>query len=254
MSPQLIQGNRAPVMTRWAAVVAERLGHAPDAALTLGKAVAGLNAHAKGRRLGLYEAPPDQAEAPASPRRPTGGQRLVPVRGRAVPAVRTSHGVRATSNGQPIDPGPGRRSRSSPRPTRETHSRPERTRCTSRVGRPCRQAHRAGVPQGSCAWTPGVRSSAKARGQDGPAPGWLSGAVGAAAHTGGDGPQRRRLPPCLAVGVVGRGAPGACACASWATTAPDAAAAPSHAWARPAPAAVEGVPLPPPPSERDPVG
>ena len=38
--------NRAPVLTLWAAVVAKRLGFDHDEALTLGKAVAGLNAQA----------------------------------------------------------------------------------------------------------------------------------------------------------------------------------------------------------------
>jgi hypothetical protein len=38
----------------WAAVIAERLGHPHDAALPLGKAVAGLNAQSKGRRLGIF--------------------------------------------------------------------------------------------------------------------------------------------------------------------------------------------------------
>ena len=76
MPPKTIQVNRAPVMTLWAAVVTERLGYDPDAALTLGKAVAGLNAQAKGRRLGLYEEPPDQPEETAQRRRPTGDQRL----------------------------------------------------------------------------------------------------------------------------------------------------------------------------------
>jgi hypothetical protein len=109
MPPQTIPVHRAPVMTLWAAVVAERLGHAPDAALTRGKAVAGLNAHAKGRRVGRYEAPPDQTEAPTSRRRPTGGPLVVTVRGRPVPAVQTSHGLRATSHGQPLDPGRVRR-------------------------------------------------------------------------------------------------------------------------------------------------
>jgi hypothetical protein len=109
MPPKIIKVNRAPVMTLWAAVVAERLGHDPDAALTLGKAVAGLNAQAKGRRLGLYEAPPDQTDETASGRRPAGGQRLVTVLGRAVPAIQTGQGVRATVNGQPMDPARVRR-------------------------------------------------------------------------------------------------------------------------------------------------
>jgi hypothetical protein len=43
-----IRINRAPVLTLWAAVVAERLGFDHDTALTLGRAVAGLNAYSKG--------------------------------------------------------------------------------------------------------------------------------------------------------------------------------------------------------------
>jgi hypothetical protein len=35
MSDQPIQVNRAPVLTLWATVVAERLGHSPETALTL---------------------------------------------------------------------------------------------------------------------------------------------------------------------------------------------------------------------------
>jgi HNH endonuclease len=104
MPTQTITVNRAPVMTLWAAVVAERLGHDPNAALTLGKAVAGLNAQAKGRRFGLYDEPLDQLEETAQRQRPTGDQRLVTVLGRAVPVVQTSQGVRATAKGQPVDP------------------------------------------------------------------------------------------------------------------------------------------------------
>ena len=47
--------NRAPVLTLWAAVVAERLGFDRDEALTLGRAVAGLNAYSKGVALELSE-------------------------------------------------------------------------------------------------------------------------------------------------------------------------------------------------------
>jgi hypothetical protein len=46
--------NRAPVLTLWAAVMAERLGFAWEEALTLGRAVAGLNAYAKDKVLGLF--------------------------------------------------------------------------------------------------------------------------------------------------------------------------------------------------------
>lgn len=41
--------------TLWAAVVAERLGHPADTALSLASAVAGTAARAKARRLGIAE-------------------------------------------------------------------------------------------------------------------------------------------------------------------------------------------------------
>lgn len=51
--------NRAPVLALWAVIVAERLGFTHDEALTLGRAVAGLNAYAKGVRLGLFTPAPE---------------------------------------------------------------------------------------------------------------------------------------------------------------------------------------------------
>ena len=67
--------NRAPVLTLWARVVAERLGHPPDLALSLAKTVAGTAARAKARRLGIAEES-DQAKdrhnaAPAKPQETT---------------------------------------------------------------------------------------------------------------------------------------------------------------------------------------
>ena len=59
-SARPIKVNRAPVLTLWAAVVAERLGFERAEALTLGRAVAGLSAHAKGVALGLIEPAPDE--------------------------------------------------------------------------------------------------------------------------------------------------------------------------------------------------
>jgi len=94
--------NRAPVLTLWAAVVAERLGHDHAAALTLGKAVAGLNAQSKGRRLGLFEAPePGARPKKAKPRK---APELVPLLGRAVPVTHTPKGVRAVVKDRPEDP------------------------------------------------------------------------------------------------------------------------------------------------------
>ncbi|WP_247875801.1 hypothetical protein [Azospirillum sp. TSH100] len=58
-SHRKIMINRAPVLTLWTAVVAERLGLDRDEALTLGKALSGLTAQAKGVRLGIYEPTPE---------------------------------------------------------------------------------------------------------------------------------------------------------------------------------------------------
>ena len=52
--------NRAPVLTLWASVVAERLGYPPDTALTLGRAVAGSSARIKARSIGREEHKADQ--------------------------------------------------------------------------------------------------------------------------------------------------------------------------------------------------
>ena len=54
--------NRAPVLTLWAAVVAEVLGFEHDEALTLGRAVAGLNAYSKGVSLGLFQPAPREVK------------------------------------------------------------------------------------------------------------------------------------------------------------------------------------------------
>ena len=96
------QINRAPVLTLWAALVAERLGFDHDEALTLGRAVAGLNAFSKGKRLGIF----DPATA-----NPSGKRSEAPEKGfevallkRAVPVVVTADGIRATSKGKPTSP------------------------------------------------------------------------------------------------------------------------------------------------------
>ena len=91
----VISVNRAPVMTLWAAIVAERLGHDRAVALTLGKAVAGLNAQSKGRRLGIFEpASPlkmgEKKEPAAKPKRD-----VVFLMGREVPVQKTKDGLRA---------------------------------------------------------------------------------------------------------------------------------------------------------------
>ncbi len=90
----IIKINRAPVMTLWAAVVAEKLGYDADAALSLGKVVAGLNAQAKGRTLGIYE-PATGPDGEPALRAGLGEEGWVPLLGRSVPVKRTAAGVRA---------------------------------------------------------------------------------------------------------------------------------------------------------------
>ena len=46
---QPVEINRAPVLTLWVAVVAERQGFSEEAGLTFGKAISGMLAHSKGR-------------------------------------------------------------------------------------------------------------------------------------------------------------------------------------------------------------
>jgi hypothetical protein len=92
-----IRINRAPVLTLWAAAVAERLGFDRATALTLGQAVAGMSAYAKGVSLGIIEPKPELVKEY--------GERLhVDLLGRAVPVVRTPAGLRALANGKPGDP------------------------------------------------------------------------------------------------------------------------------------------------------
>ena len=98
-----IRINRAPVLTLWAAVVAERLGFDPDAALTLGRAVAGLNAYSKGVSLGLFE--PSKEGVDEHLQKAKGGTTLhVDLMHRAVPVTSTAEGLRALSKDRPITP------------------------------------------------------------------------------------------------------------------------------------------------------
>jgi hypothetical protein len=95
--------NRAPVLTLWASIVAERLGQPHATALTLGKAVAGLNAQAKGRRLGIYEeSAKPRTRKPAG--RKTAAQAPIELLGRAVPVVSTPDGLRAVVKDRPERP------------------------------------------------------------------------------------------------------------------------------------------------------
>ena len=103
-----IKVNRAPVLTLWAAIVAERLGFDPEAALTLGRAVAGYTAQAKGQGLGIYH-PKETEERDKEQPAPPGEEVFVGLMGRVLPAVRTASGVRALAKDKPADPDSVRR-------------------------------------------------------------------------------------------------------------------------------------------------
>jgi hypothetical protein len=95
--------NRAPVLTLWATTVAERMGFDHDEALSLGKAVAGLTAQSKGRRLGIFNPVPQEIKKART--RKKGEEFLIEICGRQVSAVNTTDGVRAVSKDRPIDAG-----------------------------------------------------------------------------------------------------------------------------------------------------
>ncbi len=100
---EVIQVNRAPVLTLWASVVAERLGFDREEALSLGKALAGLNAQSKGRRLGIYK-PAEQPEGVPPKKARLGEEFWVELLGRPLPAIKTKSGIRAVEGARPIEP------------------------------------------------------------------------------------------------------------------------------------------------------
>lgn len=110
MPNKKIKINRAPVLTLWGTVVAERLGYDKETALTLGKAVAGLNAQSKGKKLGIYEEKSEEDEKEEKPalskaegkKEREAEPKFVELLGRGIPAVKTPHGLRAAEKGKPI--------------------------------------------------------------------------------------------------------------------------------------------------------
>lgn len=97
--------NRAPVLTLWATIVAERMGYEKDTALTLGKAVAGLNAQSKGRRLGIYEEKSEEDKEKETKKKKPAETEFIEILGRGVPAVKTPKGLRAAIQGEAIHAG-----------------------------------------------------------------------------------------------------------------------------------------------------
>ena len=104
MAKKKIQINRAPVLTLWAVVVAERLGYDKKESLTLGIAVAGLNAQSKGRRLGIYEEKTEEERGKEERKQKPVKLEFVELLGRGVPATKTSEGLRAVIKGEEINP------------------------------------------------------------------------------------------------------------------------------------------------------
>lgn len=103
MSDDAILINRAPVLTLWASVVAERLGYDHKAALSLGKTLAGLNAQSKGRRLGIYK-PSEKIEGVLKKKPRLGEEVWVEILGRAIPTKHTKEGIRAVNMDKTVEP------------------------------------------------------------------------------------------------------------------------------------------------------
>src|SRR5881296_723933 len=109
-SGRTILVNRAPVLTLWAAVVAERLGYEHDTALTLGRSVAGRIAAAKAIGLGIAEPRSESTRRKAAPRGKDAGRAKaerpvqVTLLGRSFRAVETEEGLRALDGGKPVSP------------------------------------------------------------------------------------------------------------------------------------------------------
>jgi len=103
MASKKIKINRAPVLTLWAAIVAERMGYKKDEALSFGKAVAGLNAQSKGRRLGIYEEKSEEEKEKEAKKAKPVKTEFVEILGRGIPAIKTPQGLRASIKGEEID-------------------------------------------------------------------------------------------------------------------------------------------------------
>jgi len=105
MSDQPIQVNRAPVLTLWAAVVAETLGHPPDTALTLGRYVAGSSARIKARSIGMLDEAMEASERLAQAEALRPAVEFIVLLGREIPVLRHEDGThRANENGKPMAP------------------------------------------------------------------------------------------------------------------------------------------------------
>jgi hypothetical protein len=97
-----IRVNRAPVLTLWATIVAERLGYPPETALTLGRFLAGSSARAKARRLGIIEEAQEAEERRVRAAELTPRRQMIRLLGREVPVLPAADGtLRADDDGKP---------------------------------------------------------------------------------------------------------------------------------------------------------
>jgi len=103
MANKTIKINRAPVLTLWTTIVAEQLGYDKNEALTLGKAVAGLNAQSKGKSLGIYAEKKDEDKRNGKKEEKPTKLEFIELLGRGIPAIKTAHGLRAAIKGEEID-------------------------------------------------------------------------------------------------------------------------------------------------------
>lgn len=96
--------NRGPVLVLWVAVVANEAGHKWSEALSFGRSIANTFAQSKGQRLGILE----EQQANAGPYRGPQGSNTSSIElfGRSVVVAKTTEGLRALSEGRPIDPMP----------------------------------------------------------------------------------------------------------------------------------------------------
>lgn len=99
----VIKIDRAPVLTLWAVVVAESLGFDWEEALTLGRAVAGLNSYSKGVSLGLYQ-PIPEAERKRRHKPKEGEVLQLDLLHCARPSVQLPEGLLALGKDRPIPP------------------------------------------------------------------------------------------------------------------------------------------------------
>ncbi|MGG5822926.1 hypothetical protein [Falsiroseomonas sp. HW251] len=106
-SATAIRVNRAPVLTLWAAVVAEQLGHPPDTASSLASIVAGTAAQAKARRLGIAE---QREKTSREKREGAPVEQVVRLLGKDIRLVADADGVilAAGSDGKPAPAAPVR--------------------------------------------------------------------------------------------------------------------------------------------------